>query len=38
RTLAQVSPEEKNGVTHRGRALRAMKEKLTEYFKENNIC
>ena len=38
RTLAQVSAEEKNSVSHRGKALRAMKEKLTEYFKENTIC
>ena len=38
RTLAQVTPEEKNSVSHRGRALRAMKEKLTDYFKENKIC
>lgn len=34
RTLAEVSAEEKNAVSHRGRALRAMKEKLTEYFEE----
>ena len=33
RTLAEVTAEEKNGVSHRGRALRAMKEKLTEYFR-----
>lgn len=38
RTLAEVTAEEKNGVSHRGRALRAMKEKLTEYFKEKERC
>lgn len=37
-TLAQVTPEQKNSVSHRGRALRAMKEKLNIYFKENGIC
>ena len=37
RTLAEVTPEEKNSVSHRGRALRAMKEKLTEYFKANSV-
>jgi XTP/dITP diphosphohydrolase len=38
RTLAEVSAEEKNGVSHRGKALRAMKTKLDEYFKENKPC
>ncbi len=38
RTLAQVTAEEKNSVSHRGRALRAMKEKLTEYFKEKKYA
>lgn len=37
-TLAQVTAEEKNSVSHRGRALRAMKEKLTEYFKEKKYA
>lgn len=38
KTLAEVSPEEKNSVSHRGKALREMKEKLSDYFKENEIC
>lgn len=31
-TSAQLSPEEKNKISHRGKALRAMKEKLKEYL------
>ena len=38
KTLAEVSAEEKNSVSHRGRALRAMKERLADYFKENGTC
>ena len=38
RTLAEVSAEEKNAVSHRGKALRAMKVKLEDYFKENREC
>jgi XTP/dITP diphosphohydrolase len=38
RTLAEVTAEEKNAVSHRGKALRAMKEKLEVYFKENHTC
>lgn len=30
RTTAELSPEEKNAVSHRGKALQAMKEKLSE--------
>ncbi len=29
---AELSPEEKNEISHRGKALRTMKEKLTEYL------
>lgn len=32
RTTAELRPEEKNEISHRGKALRAMKEKLTEYL------
>ncbi len=31
-TSAQISPEEKNKISHRGKALRAMREKLREYL------
>lgn len=31
RTTAQLSPEEKNEISHRGKALRAMKEKLVSH-------
>ncbi|MBO6016228.1 MAG: XTP/dITP diphosphatase [Lachnospiraceae bacterium] len=31
-TSAQISPEEKNEISHRGRALRLMKERLDEDF------
>ena len=30
-TSAELSPEEKNEISHRGKALRAMREKLAEY-------
>jgi XTP/dITP diphosphohydrolase len=30
RTMAELSPEEKNAVSHRGRALRALAEKLRD--------
>ena len=33
KTFAQLSPEEKNAVSHRGRALAAFKEKLESYLK-----
>jgi len=32
RTFAELSPEEKNAVSHRGRALEKMKEQLKEIF------
>ena len=32
KTFAQLSPEEKNAISHRGRALQAFKEKLEEYL------
>lgn len=34
RTTAELSPEEKNAVSHRGKALRAMKELLVERLKK----
>lgn len=33
-TTAELSPEQKNAVSHRGRALRAMKQKLVRYMEE----
>ena len=36
KTTAQLSPEEKNQVSHRGKALRLMKEELMKY--ESNHC
>jgi len=33
-TTAQMSPEQKNKVSHRGKALRAMKERLLEEWQE----
>ena len=33
KTFAQLSPEEKNGISHRGRALEAFQAKLEEYLK-----
>ena len=34
KTFAQLSPEEKNAVSHRGKALAAFAEKLAEYLNE----
>ncbi len=34
KTFAQLSPEEKNAISHRGKALRAFAEKLAAYLKE----
>lgn len=34
RTFAQLSAEEKDQVSHRGKALRALREKLEEYMRE----
>lgn len=33
-TTAELSPEQKNAVSHRGRALRVMKQKLVRYMEE----
>ena len=33
KTFAQLAPEEKNAISHRGRALEAFQAKLEEYFK-----
>jgi XTP/dITP diphosphohydrolase len=33
KTFAQLTPEEKNAISHRGNALRAFSEKLEEYLK-----
>lgn len=33
-TTAELTPEQKNAVSHRGKALRAMKSKLAKYFEE----
>ncbi len=35
KTFSQLIPEEKNAISHRGRALEAFKVKLEEYLKEN---
>ena len=35
KTFAQLSPEEKNAVSHRGKALEQFKAKLEEYLKKN---
>ena len=35
KTFAQLSPEEKNAISHRGRALRSFQEKLEEYLKKS---
>ena len=37
RTFAQLTPEEKNDVSHRGKALRDFAVKLEEYMKEKGI-
>lgn len=36
KTTSQLSPEEKNQISHRGKALRLMKEELVKY--ESNHC
>ena len=33
KTFSQLAPEEKNAVSHRGKALESFKEKLEEYLK-----
>ena len=35
KTFAQLSAEEKNAISHRGKALAAFAEKLTEYLKDD---
>ena len=32
RSMAELSPEEKNAISHRGRAIQKFKEKLREYY------
>ena len=36
KTFAQLSPEEKNAISHRGKALEAFKSKLEEYLKKQH--
>jgi XTP/dITP diphosphohydrolase len=35
KTFAQLTPEEKNAISHRGKALSAFQEKLEEYLKQH---
>ena len=35
KTFAQLTPEEKNAVSHRGKALAAFRDKLEDYLKKN---
>ena len=35
KTFAQLTPEEKNAISHRGNALRAFAEKLKDYMEKN---
>ena len=37
KTFAELSPEEKNAISHRGNALKAFREKLEEYLKDNPV-
>ena len=37
KTFAALSPEEKNAISHRGNALKAFREKLEEYLKDNPV-
>ena len=37
RTTAELSPEEKNSISHRGRALQAVKEDLAERMKSMRV-
>ena len=34
KTFAQLTPEEKNAISHRGRALRLFRERLASYLAE----
>ncbi|MGE4483994.1 MAG: XTP/dITP diphosphatase [Oscillospiraceae bacterium] len=36
KTMAELTPEEKNGISHRGMALRKFKGELEKYFSEKN--
>ena len=38
KTFAELSSDEKNSVSHRGRAAELFIKKFIEYIKENNIC
>jgi XTP/dITP diphosphohydrolase len=38
KTFAQLSPEEKNSVSHRGKALAAFAAEFEKYRKEKNLC
>ena len=38
KTFAQLSPEEKNSVSHRGKALAAFAAEFEKYSKEKNLC
>lgn len=38
RTMAQLTPEEKDAVSHRGKALREFCEKLTRYGRKEEKC
>ena len=33
KTFAQLTPEEKNAISHRGKALAAFRDKLEDYLK-----
>ena len=37
KTFAELSPEEKNAISHLGNALKAFREKLEEYLKDNPV-
>ena len=36
KTFAQLSPEEKNAISHRGKALETFKSKLEEYLEKQH--
>ena len=36
-TTAQMAPQEKHAISHRGKALRAMKEEIAKYESEKNL-
>ena len=37
KTFAQLSPDEKNAISHRGKAMRAFAEKLDTFIKQQNL-